>query len=267
MLISVLFFSIICAIADQNANLNLNLNLVDLNSEVEALEFLKIANVTGKVLSDNVSGAIKKGWCRLGQAIVLKAHELDVIDEVSPQVRSAVQYMKGQNDELIRLLNAKHSETVTISPAFQWAQSPSQVFLNIRFTARWNSPGALSVSNETVTITEDSFSFSGSNQRKIYVLEFVFFGKVEPKECAWSVGSVDHIKTWRQLTKTVRISNMSIWWEMNEKHSAAMEELQRKEYEEIKEKNEKYENRKRLSETPPQKNKAFHLKLKCVLIG
>lgn len=34
-----------------------------------------------------------------------------------------------------------------VPPAFQWAQSPVEVFLNIKFAYRWSSPGKVDASD------------------------------------------------------------------------------------------------------------------------
>eukprot|EP00922_Rhytidocystis_sp_ex-Travisia-forbesii_P017611 GHVS01026241.1.p1 GENE.GHVS01026241.1~~GHVS01026241.1.p1 ORF type:complete len:196 (+),score=53.91 GHVS01026241.1:301-888(+) len=118
-----------------------------------------------------------------------------------------------------------------MSPAFQWAQSPQQIFLNIKFAYRWSSPGALSVENEEIDTKPCCFYFSGvgthSHVKKEYRLELDLFDDLEPAETKWSFASVGKVfvtlqkKTpgvWRQLTSSPsKFPNMAVWWDMKEK--------------------------------------------------
>eukprot|EP01067_Filipodium_phascolosomae_P006280 Filipodium_phascolosomae@DN4538_c0_g1_i1.p1 len=186
----------------------------------------------------DVETAIKKGWWLLAQKLILQAHADKRIDSVIEVVRRTVAYVRKNSDELIRLLDKRHSELIIVSPAFQWAQSRGSLFLNIQFASRWNSPGALAVTEKNVTITDDEFYFSGigehSHTRKMYKLNFKLYSNVTVSESSYSFGSVgklsvtlvkDKPRRWPRVTlATERISNMGVWWEMAEKYSQGLDD-------------------------------------------
>eukprot|EP00923_Selenidium_pygospionis_P055201 GHVN01096247.1.p1 GENE.GHVN01096247.1~~GHVN01096247.1.p1 ORF type:complete len:195 (+),score=18.52 GHVN01096247.1:41-625(+) len=130
---------------------------------------------------EHLEYAIKNAKWEVAQGYILEAHKQD--RDVAASVRSAVTKMKQDADELIRLLDKAHAEVSEISPAFQWAQSSTSIFFQIKFGYRWSSPGALSVQNETVTVTPTKFEFdgigSGSFSKTRYRLTLDLFGDVE----------------------------------------------------------------------------------------
>merc|ERR1712100_295584 len=95
---------------------------------------------------------------------VLQSHQ-DEKDEkeairIAAAVREAVRAAKNRLDDLIRSLDKNYEKFVDASPAFQWAQNSTHIFLNVKFAQRWNAPGALEVSNETVDVSDCCFNFS-----------------------------------------------------------------------------------------------------------
>ncbi|KAF7457258.1 CS domain-containing protein [Cryptosporidium felis] len=200
----------------------------NLNSENDALQQLE--NLTRNIVAEDLITSISRGWWTLSKKLIIKTHEQGI--DLSPVVRSTELAIRKELDELTRLLNKKHSEIATISPAFQWAQSSDHVYLNIKFTYRWNAPGALKIENETVSINDNFFSFSAmgshSHEKKKYLLELELYDSVDPKRSEWSFGSVGKLSCtlfkknpdiWPRLIRdqNFKIPNMHIWWEMKEK--------------------------------------------------
>ncbi|KAJ1604778.1 signal peptide-containing protein, partial [Cryptosporidium canis] len=159
------------------------------------------------IIADDLSTSISRGWWELSRRLIIKTHEQDI--DLSPVVRSAELSIRKELDELSRLLNKKHSEVATLSPAFQWAQSNDYVYLNIKFTYRWNAPGALKIENETVSIKNNLFFFSAmgshSHAKKKYVLNLELFDNIDPELSEWSFGSVG------KLSCTLVKKTPSIW--------------------------------------------------------
>ena len=100
--------------------------------------------------------------------------------DFSAAVRSAVSGVRKELDDLIRSLDKSYGEASQVSPAFQWAQNSSHLFLQIKFAQRWNAPGALEVENSSVVVSDCCFSFSGHGEhsmiRKEYKLFLQFLG-------------------------------------------------------------------------------------------
>jgi len=53
-------------------------------------------------------------------------------------------------------------------PAFQWAQSLSNIYLNIKYSHKMDSPGYLEIKNETVNITDNKVYLSGDIVKVFY---------------------------------------------------------------------------------------------------
>jgi hypothetical protein len=65
-----------------------------------------------------------------------------------------------------------------ISPAFQWAQSPSEILLNIKFAHKLDAPATLNVEANTVNITSNSLLLLATNGRKNFKLELTFLNTI-----------------------------------------------------------------------------------------
>ncbi|CBZ51203.1 conserved hypothetical protein [Neospora caninum Liverpool] len=131
-----------------------------------------------------------------------------------------------------------------VPPAFQWAQSPVEVFLNIKFAYRWSSPGALSVVDPLFASDTQSFAFSGvgthSGIKKKYSLSLALFDEIIPEATRWSFASVGKVVVtlqkkkmgvWDRLTEDkAKISNMNVWWDMKEKVQRDLDDFQRGNY-------------------------------------
>jgi predicted nucleic acid-binding protein len=59
----------------------------------------------------------------------------------------------------------------TINPAFQWAQSPTDVFLNVKFAHKLDAPATLNVEAQNVTLESNSLALRASDGRKLFLLE------------------------------------------------------------------------------------------------
>ncbi|OII78102.1 CS domain-containing protein [Cryptosporidium andersoni] len=198
--------------------------------EKEAIQhFLSISDIL--VTKDDLQLSISRGWWDLAKQLVRRTHEQDI--DLSSTVRASTLIIRKHLDELVRLLNKRHAEIALLSPAFQWAQSRDFIFLNIKFTYRWNAPGALKVENEVVSITNNTFYFSAlgshSQEMKRYELKLKLFDEIDTDKSEWSFGSVGKLTCtlakkesnvkWPRLLKdqNEKIPNMHIWWEMKEK--------------------------------------------------
>merc|ERR1719428_2774901 len=130
-----------------------------------------------------VEKVVLRQWWALSRDIVAKSHTQQV--DLSFVVRKAVRSLKDEADELLRTLNPKYGMAQQVAPAFQWAQNDTCIFLTIKYTVRWNAPGALEVTDASVNMTNNSFSFSGlgkhSNNKYRYFLALSMFDNIVPE--------------------------------------------------------------------------------------
>lgn len=182
-----------------------------------------------------VETIVGRQWWPLARDVIAKSHEQQI--DFSSAVRKAVRVLKDEADELLRTLNPKYGLAQQVSPAFQWAQNDTCVFLTIKYTVRWNAPGALEVTEPSVNFTEEMFNFTGlgkhSNNKYRYALSLHVFDKIKGDESIWSEASVGKLsvtlkkrwpRKWPRLlaNKKTKISNMHLWMDNQEKLDSAL---------------------------------------------
>ncbi|AFZ79325.1 signal peptide-containing protein [Theileria equi strain WA] len=186
----------------------------------------------------DVETCIMNNWWDLAKKIVILSHEQDI--DLSSTVHSTVEKIQRDSKELVNLLNKQYNELDIVNAALQWAESPNEIFLSIKFSARWSSPGALQVENEKLDVNEDKLEYSGigmhSGKRKKYQVKLHLFGNVigsHTKVTPVSMGrfSITLKKAvpgvWNYLNKsTEKLPNQQIWWEMKEKYQEECENFE-----------------------------------------
>jgi hypothetical protein len=80
-----------------------------------------------------------------------------------------------------------------ISPAFQWAQSPDKVFLNVKFSHKIDAPATLDVVVDSVELSENKVSLRATKERKAFVLDLPLRGVIDPDQSTWSLASVGRV--------------------------------------------------------------------------
>jgi hypothetical protein len=178
---------------------------------------------------------VSRQWWGLAKDIVARSHKQSV--DVSFAVRKAVKILKDEADELVRTLNPKYGQAQQVAPAFQWAQNDTCVFLTVKFTVRWNAPGALEVTEPKVHIQDNSFNFTGlgqhSNNKYLYSLRLRLFDYLVTEESEWNAASVGKLsvtlkkrwaRKWPRLLadKKAKIGNMHVWMETQERLDSAL---------------------------------------------
>ena len=73
----------------------------------------------------------------------------------------SINTMKRALDDINNKHRFEKKEYQTVSPAFKWAQSLEDVFLEIKFAHRHDSPGCLEIKDMNVDIKNDSVKFEG----------------------------------------------------------------------------------------------------------
>lgn len=124
---------------------------------------------------------------------------------------------------------------VYLAPAFQWAQSPEEIFLSVKFSHKLDAPATLNVQHN-LTLGEDSLSLVGSNGVKSFRLELSLLKAIVVEESGWSSGSngrititlkKDKVAKWARLLKdkSKKPANMHFWVDKQEAHAEALDAL------------------------------------------
>ena len=144
-----------------------------------------------------------------------------------------------------------------IFPASQWAQSLDNIFIEIKFAHRHDSPGCLEVEDKKIDLKEDSLSFTGTcslgddHIRIEYNVNFA--KKINVALSTNELGAVGRYRFtlkkaergfWEKLLKDGEEmhSNMRIWYEMKEKYQDELMGYEKDEDEENDKDNKEKEN-------------------------
>lgn len=140
-------------------------------------------------------------------------------------------------------LNAKQK---IISPAFQWAQSMENIFIEIKYSSRFDSPGCQEI-ERIETNLEKHFEFKGECKMDEEILLFKLnLELMEEIDKEKSKGEIEGMgkykitlkkkerKFWERLllNKETKIENMKEWFEVNEKYEYETKEYKKKNKEE-----------------------------------
>ena len=144
----------------------------------------------------------------------------------------------------------KYSETQyqTVFPASKWAQSMDEVFIEVKFAHRHDSPGCLEMKNLKVELKERNVKLIGYCVLGDVPIKMDFdiklWNKINVKESKHFESSVGRYQFnlvkkkkdnyWKKLMdeKMTIPSNMRVWFEMKEKYQEQLEKYENDEFDE-----------------------------------
>lgn len=217
-----------------------------LPSESAAIALLK--EKVAEAHCDDPDGAgwlMGRGWWNAARELVTSSHSrADEKCRVSLEkaVRREVSEMKIQADGLVLALTPPDTKVGVVRCSFQWAQNSTHIFLAVKFSHRWSSPGALKVHDEKAAVTNCCFNFSAAGEhsqlRKRYTLDLAFYKEVDPARWSWhhaangrftvEIRKKDHSKWPRLFAGKDKPSNMGMWDSMHSRWQEELEEFERR---------------------------------------
>ena len=161
----------------------------------------------------------------------------------SSSLEISINSFKKQLEDLHNKYKYSINEYKIISPAFQWAQSLNDIYIEIKFSHRFDSPGCLEVNNLNITITNQSVNLICYCILDDYPIKINFYietfqeidyenstygffgliGKYQIKLRKKNIGMF-----WDKLLKdgSNNFSNMGIWFEMKEKFEKEIKQFE-----------------------------------------
>ena len=153
---------------------------------------------------------------------------------IDSSIKSKAVALKRKLEKLINALDNSASVQV-VAPAYQWAQSPEMVYLDVKFSHRLDAPGCLEVKTPAVSISEHKITFTGScarsTQRIKLELDLELYAEIDVEGSDYSFTSVGRlnvnlkkkeIAAWPKPMKGKKPNNVHTWWEMKEKYQELM---------------------------------------------
>jgi hypothetical protein len=156
----------------------------------------------------------------------------------------SINTMKKALDEINNKHRFEKKQYQTVYPAFRWAQSLEDIFIEIKFAHRFDSPGCLEIKDMNVDIKNDSVTFEGYCVLGDVPIKIDFkidtFKGLNVSDCSHGAGSVGRYQLtlkkgeksyWKKLLKedSPIPLNMKVWFEMKEKYHEELKEFEEKE--------------------------------------
>ena len=241
-------------------NILLFFNLFFIISSLNAEHCSEIENIIYKPYSDiilyitnNINTLKHKTQSCID--ILVKNGKLNELDYyLNELAKKGVQYrenlsvsintMKKQLDEIHNKHRFEVKEYQIVSPAFKWAQSLEDIFIEIKYAHRYDSPGCLEIKDMNIDIKNNSVSFIGYCVLGDVPIKIDFkidtFKGLNVSDCTHGAGSVGRYQItlkknqkgfWKKLLKDdfPAPPNMRVWFEMKEKYESELKEYEEKE--------------------------------------
>ncbi|SOV10884.1 co-chaperone p23 [Plasmodium sp. gorilla clade G2] len=208
---------------------NVVLSKLDFPNEQLASSFFE-SHKNYRVTKEDIIDGIEKCWFNITDYLISQSIKQD--NDFSNDVKTTVTAMKNKMDQLLTA-SYSNKKIDTVNASFQWAQSPDYIFLNIKFSHRWSSPGALKVKDEKIVSKKNNFSFSAlsndsNSVTKKYIVDLTLLDNIIESETKYNFASVGKVvvtlkkekkKIWnRLLLSKEKYPNMQVWWDMKEKY-------------------------------------------------
>jgi len=215
------------------------------DSEAEAIAGLASRGVLeggsdpcGALLSTPMaSEALKRGWFLLAERMVVACTSVandklvGVLNEASGSIKASLQ-------RIVQLASASNKALAPMEPAFQWAQSASSIFIQVKFAHKLDAPACIDLVDPQHFIQAERLGVSSGckNSDKRFQLELDLFDAVNASASSWAVTSVGRgtftlaktapLAKWsRLLRSTTRPKNMHIWFERQEQFDDELDAL------------------------------------------
>eukprot|EP00602_Paraphysomonas_sp_CaronLab_P004360 CAMPEP_0185030670 /NCGR_PEP_ID=MMETSP1103-20130426/17668_1 /TAXON_ID=36769 /ORGANISM="Paraphysomonas bandaiensis, Strain Caron Lab Isolate" /LENGTH=321 /DNA_ID=CAMNT_0027565883 /DNA_START=184 /DNA_END=1149 /DNA_ORIENTATION=+ len=174
-----------------------------------------------------------KGYWKCANAIATIANDANI------DIRSVFDMETRVINKEIAALKANIESSLpmsSINPAFQWAQSGNEVFINVKFAHKLDAPATLNVEAHNVSIDTTGLVLRASDGRKMFNLDIEFLKEIVPENSTWSMASVGRMTLtlqkkngplkWSRLTKgRKKPNNIHFWWELHDKYASELENL------------------------------------------
>lgn len=190
--------------------------------------------------SDNrcIELLITKGFQEEAQVMMLELNKRGI--KFTDQLRSATNNIILKAKSIYSHYRFDESDYVTVFPAFEWAQSLDRIFVNIKYSHRWDSPGCVEVKKENVESFENLLIFTayciqGDTPIK-FTLNLDLLENVDNKDSKYTSSSVGRYQLslkkeksgyWSNLVRKGADlpTNMRSWLEMREKYLSEIQKF------------------------------------------
>ncbi|KAA0170290.1 hypothetical protein FNF28_01518 [Cafeteria roenbergensis] len=204
-------------------------------AKIEGVEDAGKAGLDKKTGATELEFAMGRGWWELSKQLV-SAYRARKVDLTAPVYNTASR-IKKQIQHLQESLQAQKATRI-ISPAFRWAQSPSAVFLEQKFSHKWDAPATLGCKQDRFSVKNRRISFHAAckDKRKRFHLDIDLFRPLDATLSSVTFNSVGRATltlrkstnaTWPRLFRRgdAKPSNVHTWHAMSERYAAELKDF------------------------------------------
>lgn len=215
-------------------------NIVFVYSYSDESECLKSAIDTD--FTNHVVLAMKRGYWECAKNALQSSSEVSKIEfrnHFDVNHRMILQELTALKSHI-----DSYQPMAVVSPAFQWAQSTTELFLNVKFSHKIDAPATLNVEATNVTILNNQLILEATDSKKVFRLDLMFYKPIQPNETKYEMASVGRMtftfkkdispSKWSQLLDMKSLkslgkkspTNMHKWFHMQEKYDSELDKLE-----------------------------------------
>ncbi len=202
--------------------------------EATAVSCLRAISHSGSQSLPNVEDArltlervLSRGWFDAAEAVIDLSHAASL--DVSTALHQTSGRIRARLSELAERL-ASTATATAIPPAIEWAQSPTEVFINVKWALKLSNPATLGCtpSPPEFGLKRVDFRAACDVKRKTFALAAALWGNITPANCTWAESSVGRASLtlrkaedgpWPRLLLD-KNERTPVWWAMHENMEA-----------------------------------------------
>ena len=136
---------------------------------------------------------MERGWWTVSHKLLEAAASAGVdlsstVHQTASRIRNRLQAL---TDAITKTRGSSSSSVPSgIAPAFEWAQSPDALFLNVKFSHKIDTPATLGCEVTTANFSGDSVLFAADCKQKRFVLDLSLLRNVSAENSSWNMLAV-----------------------------------------------------------------------------
>ena len=166
-------------------------------SELSTFEEVKRAFTAGKDFNIScLENTCSRHFFNIAEFLIQQYYskkDIDTLEVLDKQLA----ILRRSQSKLYKNLAREDREVISIKPAFKWAQSLDNVFIETKFSHRLDSPACSDIIDQKIKITESHLNLTSKWRRGddtlLFTLHLNLFDKVDVSESKWEKQSMGRI--------------------------------------------------------------------------
>jgi hypothetical protein len=164
-------------------------SILEMASEKSAFDIIKKAFNEGQTFDIScLENTCQKHYFKISEFLIedyYTKNDIDTLEVIDQQIA----LLRRKQSELYKTLARADTDVIVIKPAFKWAQSLENVFIETKFSHRLDAPACSDVFDQKIKITESHVNLTAKCRRGDDTLQYSLylnlFDKIDTKESKW----------------------------------------------------------------------------------